>query len=152
MLKQGLSRIARVPWLLPLAFLTAFSGCVGYERPYARNSGRVVQSVRYEEPEQYVYYPGYQVYYGSRSHQYYYQDGSSWVARPAPAHISVNVLLSSPSVPMDFHDNPAAHHAQVIRTYPKTWTQSRRDDGHNAKTNRDRRDDKRDDDKRQDSR
>jgi hypothetical protein len=105
-----------------IALMLTLAGCLGYVDQPRHRSARVVQPVLVEE--EYVYYPSYQVYYGSRSHQYYYQEGSSWVARPAPATLSVSVLLSSPSVPMAFHDAPAAHHAQVIQTYPTTWSQS----------------------------
>jgi hypothetical protein len=113
-------------FVLTLSFILA--GCVGYEdRPRERHV-RVVQATYVQpvvvEQEDYVYYPSYQMYYGRRSHQYYYQEGSSWVARPAPQGISVSVLLSSPSASMEFHDSPAMHHAQVIQTYPRTWAQS----------------------------
>ena len=59
------------------------------------------------EQDDYVYYPDYQMYYGSRSHRWYDREGSSWVARPEPREVSVDVLRSSPSVRMDFHDSPA---------------------------------------------
>jgi hypothetical protein len=69
----------------------------------------------------YVYYPGYQVYYSSHTRQYVYQDGRAWVSRPAPPHVSVDVLFASPSVRLDFDDHPSIHHATVVRQYPKHW-------------------------------
>ncbi len=63
--------------------------------------------------DDYVYYPGYQVYYSSNRRQYIYQDGRSWVSRPAPPRVSVDVLFASPSVRLDFHDSPAIHHARL---------------------------------------
>ncbi len=102
------------------ACLVTLTGCVGYV------DGPRVGYVHVEpvvfEHDDFVYYPRYGMYYGSHSHRYYYQEGSTWVARPAPRGVSVNVLLSAPSVAVDFHDGPAAHHAQVIQTYPKHWT------------------------------
>jgi len=95
--------------------------------------------------DEYVYYPAYQVYYGNRSHQYYYQEGSAWVARPVPATLSVSVLLASPSVPMAFHDAPAAHHQEVIRSYPSSWGQSHRAKAANHGKKNERREEKRDD-------
>ena len=71
--------------------------------------------------DDYVYYPGYQVYYSSNTRQYVYQEGRSWVSRPAPPRVSVDVLFASPSVRLDFHDSPAIHHAAVVRQYPKHW-------------------------------
>jgi hypothetical protein len=70
----------------------------------------------------YMYYPGYEVYYSGSTRQYVYLEGSAWVSRPAPPRVSVDVLFASPSVRLDFRDAPASHHATVVQTYPKTWT------------------------------
>jgi hypothetical protein len=72
--------------------------------------------------DDYVYYPGYQVYYSSYRRQYIYLEGRSWVTRPAPPRVSADILFASPSVRLDFHDAPAAHHTMVVQTYPKHWT------------------------------
>jgi hypothetical protein len=72
--------------------------------------------------DDYVYYPAYRVYYSSYRHQYIYQDGRSWVSRPAPPRVSVNVLFSSPSVNVGFHDSPANHHSEIVRQYPQHWS------------------------------
>jgi hypothetical protein len=71
--------------------------------------------------DDYVYYPGYEVYYSSNRRQYIYQDGRSWVTGPAPPRVSDDVLFASPSVRLDFHDSPAVHHAKVVQQYPKHW-------------------------------
>jgi hypothetical protein len=86
---------------------------VGY-RPVPVQTTVVVQ-------DDYVYYPQYEVYYSSSRHQYGYRDGNAWAWRPAPANVSLNVMLSSPSVHMDFHDSPERHHAAVVKSYPKNW-------------------------------
>jgi hypothetical protein len=82
--------------------------------------------------DDYVYYPQYEVYYSASRHQYGYRDGNSWAWRPAPPHVSLNVLVASPSVHMDFHDSPEKHHSDVVRSYPKNWKPPapRRDDHH----------------------
>jgi uncharacterized protein YijF (DUF1287 family) len=72
--------------------------------------------------DEYVYYPGYNTYYNSYRHEYAYPEGRGWVSRPQPRGVSVDVLRASPSVKMDFHDSPAAHHAAVVQQYPKNWT------------------------------
>jgi hypothetical protein len=72
-------------------------------------------------PDNYFYYPGYQVYYSSYRRQYIYQDGNAWVTRPAPPGVSVAVLFASPAVRLDFHDAPEIHHPRVIQQYPKHW-------------------------------
>ena len=103
-----------------VGFVVTLTGCVGYvEGPPV---GHVYVQPVILEHDDFVYYPRYGVYYGSISHQYYYQEGPTWVARPAPRGVSVNVLLSAPSVGVGFHDGPAAHHAQVTQSYPKSWT------------------------------
>jgi hypothetical protein len=73
--------------------------------------------------DNYVYYPSYGVYYNSGRHQYAYLNGDAWVMAPTPHGVSVDVLLASPSVKMDFHDSPERHHAEMMKRYPKNWTQ-----------------------------
>jgi len=128
----------KVGFVLCAALLGTLTGCVGYvDGPragyYAEPSIAVVQ-------DDYVYYPGYEVYYSSSRHQYAYREGRAWVSRPAPRGVSVNVLLASPSVRMDFHDSPAQHHAAVVKQYPKNWAppgsnqgQNRKDDKRNGR-------------------
>jgi hypothetical protein len=116
----------RLGFVIGTVLLGALTGCIGYVDgpPQARaysppppvylDSGIVVQ-------DNYVYYPGYQVYYSGNTRQYVYLEGRSWVSRPAPPHVSVDVLFASPSVRLDFHDSPSIHHAAVVRQYPKHW-------------------------------
>ena len=70
-------------------FLGVLVGCIGYvDGP--RPGGVYVPppSVQVEAgfvvQDDYVYYPGYQVYYSSNRRQYVYLEGRSWVSRPAP--------------------------------------------------------------------
>jgi len=123
--------------VLCVGLLGALTGCVGYvDGPragyYAEPPAVVVQ-------DDYVYYPDYEVYYSSSRHQYAYREGSAWVSRPAPRGVSVDVLVRSPSVRMDFHDSPEHHHAEVVRQYPGNRAQhgsnqgqkgNRKDDQH----------------------
>ncbi len=111
------TKSSKIGFVLGAALLAAVTGCVGYvDRPHhgGMEGGVVVQ-------DDYVYYPGYQVYYGSHTGRYVYQDGRSWVSRPAPPHVSVDVLATAPSVWLDFHDHPSIHHETVVRQYPKHW-------------------------------
>ena len=111
--------------------LTLFTGCVGYvegprharvyvQPPTVYVGGGVVIE------DDYIYYPGYQVYYSGRRHEYIYQDGRSWVSHATPPHVSVDVLLAAPSVRVDFHDHPSIHHTVVARQYPKNWAPQNR--------------------------
>jgi hypothetical protein len=117
---------SRIGSVLCTALLGVLTGCVGHvDRPpqasaYAPPPPAYVET-RVVVPDNYVYYPGYQVYYSSNTRQYVYQEGRSWVSRPAPPRVSANVLFASPSVRLDFHDSPAIHHATVVRQYPKNW-------------------------------
>lgn len=120
------TKCSKIGFVFGTALLGALTGCVGYVdgprqgRVYVEppsvyvESGVVVQ-------DDYVYYPRYQVYYSSNRRQYMYRDGRSWVSRPAPPRVSVDVLFASPSVRLDFHDSPSIHHATVVRQYPKHW-------------------------------
>ena len=71
--------------------------------------------------DDYVYYPAYEVYYSSNRHDYRYREGNAWVTRQAPPRVSVDVLLASPSVRVDFHDAPERHHESIVRSYPRNW-------------------------------
>jgi len=86
-----------------------------------------VASPVFAAQDDYVYYPGYNMYYSSRRHQYAYLEGRDWVSRPDPRGVSVDALRTSPSVRMEFHDSPANHHAEMVKKYPKTWTQERKE-------------------------
>ena len=125
----------KVGLVLCAALLGTLTGCVGYvDGPRAEVGTTVVVQ------DDYVYYPGYEVYYSSSRHQYAYREGRAWVSRPAPRGVSVNVLLASPSVRMDFHDSPAQHHAAVVQQYPRNWAPP----GSNQGQKENRKDDKRD--------
>ena len=96
-------------------------GCAYQEpgRPVGYSPAPVQTTVVVQDD--YVYYPQYEVYYSNSRHQYGYRDGNAWAWRPAPPNVSLNVMLSSPSVHMDFHDSPERHHAAVVKSYPKNW-------------------------------
>jgi hypothetical protein len=124
-------------FMLGAVLLGTLTGCVGYvDGPRAGVS--VAPPVVEDD---YVYYPGYDVYYNSSRHQYAYLEGGAWVSRPAPRGVSIDVLLASPSVRMNFHDSPANHHAETVRQYPKSWKPS----GSNQGQKENRKDDKSDD-------
>jgi hypothetical protein len=74
--------------------------------------------------DDYVYYPQYECYYSLTRHLYANRDGRDWISHPNPSGVSVNALLDSPSVIMNFHDSPALHNADVVRQYPKDWKPS----------------------------
>src|SRR5471030_43661 len=103
--------------VLGVVLLATFTGCVGYvdgPRAGVYVAPPVVETSVVVEDD-YVYYPGYDVYYNSSRHQYAYLEGGAWVSRPEPRGVSIDVLLASPSVRMDFHDSPARHHAEMIK-------------------------------------
>ncbi len=117
--KMLLFKASRVGFVVGAVLLTTLTGCVGYvDGP---RTGVYVAPPAVEIQDDYVYYPDYEVYYSSSRHEYAYREGSAWVSRPAPRGVSVNVLLASPSVRMDFHDSPANHHSAVVQKYPKNW-------------------------------
>ncbi len=82
------------------------------------------------DQDEYDYYPSYGVYFNPYRHLYYYQDNGVWVNRSGPPGVSVDVLLASPHARMDFHDHPQFHHNEVVRRYPRTWSNNRPAEGH----------------------
>jgi hypothetical protein len=117
---------SKIGFVFGTALLSLSAGCVGYVDGPRGEVYAPAPSVYVETgvavQDDYVYYPAYQVYYSSSRHQYVYQSGRSWVSRPAPPRVSVNVLFSSPSVNVGFHDSPSHHHAEIARQYPKHWS------------------------------
>ena len=119
-------KCSKIGFVFGAALLGALTGCIHEEGPrhaavYAPPAAVYVESGVVVQDD-YVYYPGYQVYYSSNQRRYVYLEGHSWVSRPAPPRVSVDVLFASPSVRLDFHDSPAGHHAAVVRQYPKQWS------------------------------
>src|SRR5258706_14254713 len=119
--------IGKSGFVLCAALAGALTGCIGYVEPRGGGGAYVeapapvyVESQVVVQPE-YVYYPDYQVYYSSRTRQYVYRDGRSWVSRSGPPRVSLDVLFASPSVSLGFHDHPSIHHAAVARQYPRHW-------------------------------
>jgi hypothetical protein len=135
--KKYFFKTGKVGFVLCAALLGTLTGCVAYVDRPPQGSVYVAPPVVVVQDD-YVYYPDYQVYYSSSRRQYAYQQGGAWVSRPAPYGVSVNVLLASPSVRMDFHDSPANHHAVVVQKYPKNWRPPASNHGQNQKDNQHR--------------
>jgi hypothetical protein len=137
--KKNFFKADKAGFVLGAVLLVTLTGCVAYvDGPRA---GIQVEPYVFVAQDDYVYYPGYEVYYSSSRRQYAYLEGGAWVSRPAPRGVSVNVLLASPSVRMDFHDSPAHHHAAMVQKYPRNWAAA----GSNQGQKENRKDDKRGD-------
>jgi hypothetical protein len=109
-------------WLVGAVLLATTTGCTGYvTRPRPEGAYAPPADVTVAVQDDYVYYPGYGVYYNSSRREYAYRDGNTWVSQPAPRGVQVAALRASPSVKMDFHDSPANHHAETVQKYPKNW-------------------------------
>jgi len=126
------TRFCQTGFILGAALLVSLTGCVAYVDRPPQGSVYVEPVATFAVEDDYIYYPSYGVYYSNNRHQYAYRERNEWVARPAPPGVSVNVLLASPSVRMNFHDSPANHHAVVVKQYPKNWKEKRpdRNNGH----------------------
>jgi hypothetical protein len=106
------------------ALMVTLTGCVGYIDGPRASVYVPPPAVEVVVQDNYVYYPTYGIYFNSYRNQYAYMEGGAWVSRPEPVGVSVNVLLASPSVRMNFHDSPANHHAEMARQYPRNWAPS----------------------------
>ena len=119
------------------ACLLLLSGCETdsprSHRGYASHSSVQIQG-SVVIMDDYDYYPAYETYYSRNRHEYVYRDGGTWVRRPQPRGVSVDLFFAAPSVRLDFRDSPERHHATVVRSYPKTW--QRADSNRNDQKNR----------------
>ena len=120
------TQCSRIGFVFGVTLFGALTGCVSHTHGPRHAQGNPPPPPVYVEPgvvvqDDYVYYPGYQVYYSGNRRQYVYLEGRSWVSRPAPPRVSLDVLFASPSVRLDFHDSPSIHHATVVQQYPKHW-------------------------------
>lgn len=147
-----LSASARL--LITGTLLLLLTGCVvdgsGRHTGYRSRSAVQVQTVVVIEDD-YDYYPTYEIYYSRNRGEYVYRDGGQWVRRSQPSGVSLNILLAAPSVRVDFRDSPERHHAEVVRTYPRSWkrSDSQHDDRNDRKSDKkNRKDDDKDDKKR----
>ena len=106
------------------------AGCVGYLEPTGRTDVLVQPPVVLVDPalnvpDDYTYYPRYQVYYSSNRRQSIYRNGRSWVSQRSPPRISAEVFHAAPAVRLDVHNSPWANHSTVVRQYPRSWTPPR---------------------------
>jgi hypothetical protein len=124
--KKYFFKASKARFVLAAALLSALTGCVGYvDGPRAGvYVAPPVADVGFAAQDDYVYYPKYEMYYSASRHQYAYRDGNNWVSQPAPRGVTVDVLMRSPAVKMNFHDSPANHHTEVVKQYPKNWKPS----------------------------
>ena len=110
-----------------LLLIATFAGCASDSAYYQdRPIGYDDRSVAYEDD--YDYYPSQEIYYARNRREYIYRDGDRWVRTTSP-RVSSRVLLSSPSVRVEFRDSPERHHNDVIRRYPRDWRYDRDRDG-----------------------
>jgi hypothetical protein len=68
--------------------------------------------------DDFIFYPNYAIYFNSSRHQYAYLEGGAWIFAAAPVGVTIDVLVASPSIHMDWHDSPANHHSEMIKKYP----------------------------------
>src|ERR1035441_1807211 len=75
-------------FVLGAVLLVTLTGCVAYvDGPRA---GIQAEPYVFVAQDDYIYYPGYDVYYSSHRRQYAYLEGGAWVSRPAPPGVSVD--------------------------------------------------------------
>src|SRR5580700_5610746 len=135
-------KAGKAGFVLGAVLLITLTGCVGYVDGPRPVGYAPPPDVTVAVQDDYVYYPGYEVYYNSSRREYGYQEGGQWVSRPAPRGVSAEALRASPSVRMDYHDSPANHHAETVQKYPKNWAPSGAKQAGKANPRDDKRDDK----------
>ena len=134
----------KVGLVLSAAFLVTLTGCVGYvdgPRAGIQVEPAVQVDAGFVAQDDYVYYPGYQMYYSSQfgTDSMIGKALRGWRGRRHEGS-RLTCCMASPSVRMDFHDSPANHHAAVVKKYPKNWKPS----GSNKGRKENRKDDQHD--------
>lgn len=115
-----------------LLLVVMLAGC--YSEPSSRSAYYRERPIGYDDrtavvyEDDYDYYPGHEVYYGRNRRQYVYREGNRWVYTSRP-RVSSEVLMSSPSVRVEFRDSPERHHDYIVRRYPRDWRYDRDRDG-----------------------
>jgi len=108
-------------FLIGVSVLLFVAGCYNAPQKSAHLSGSTVVATRGTERDSYVYYRAYEAYYNATRRQYVYREGRSWVNRPDLPKAWAKNLATTPQVPVEFHDAPEKHHAQIAREYPRDW-------------------------------
>jgi len=132
MTKNNLHAVSAAGLVLSASLLAALTGCAPSASSTTTATTEVTPPAAAPAPpaapapllvvqDDYDYYPGYEVYYSRNRHEYVYRDGNSWVRRPQPRGVTVELLFAAPSVRVDFHDAPERHHDGIVRSYPRNW-------------------------------
>ncbi len=114
----------RLRALLGLLLLGLLAGCADSPRwgAWSRRPSPAQTQAALGRQDSYVYIPAYEIYYNGTGARYVFWNGADWVSsREPPYEVSLEELLTAPSVVMDFHDHPARHHAAVVLRYPRDW-------------------------------
>jgi hypothetical protein len=106
------------------AVLLAGAGCAGFPQvgtgAHHPTPAQVQAAMQWQD--HYLYFPGYEIYYNRTQGSYVYLTGQGWVEQfTPPTEVDLQALLASPHVETNFHDSPSAHHARMIREYPRNW-------------------------------
>lgn len=104
--------------------ISSFSvtSCIDDTGSYNRGqSGYYLPTSQQHVSDRYTYYPNQQVYYDNRSRQYTWQQDNRWLTQSRPPHGFYDNSRSSPSVRMNFNDEPSRHHHAVTQQYPRHW-------------------------------
>lgn len=104
--------------------LLVWSGCSGFPQVGAGahhpTSAQLQTAMQWED--HYIYFPGYEIYYNRTQSTYVYLTVDGWAERfEPPPEVDLQALLASPFVEAPFNGRPAAHHARMIRDYPRDW-------------------------------
>ncbi len=86
-----------------------------------RQSGYYIPTSQQHVSDRYTYYPQQQVYYDNRSRQYTWQQNNRWLTQSRPPTGFYDGNKTSPSVRMNFNDDPSHHHHAVSQQYPRHW-------------------------------
>lgn len=110
-----------------IALAITLAGCAvypgAYEAPGIHSPpgyAPAVEATVFLDRDSYDYYPEQDLYYSRTRQHYIYLDNGVWTSRRDPGRYSHDVIRRARFVPMDYHDAPSLHHAEVQRRYRRS--------------------------------
>jgi hypothetical protein len=101
------------------ALEVTLTGCVGYVDGPRAGVHVAPPAVEAGVQDNNACHSSHGIYFRSYN-QYAYMKVGAWASRPKPVGVSIDILLASPSVRIDFHDSPANNSMEISR-HPRNW-------------------------------
>jgi hypothetical protein len=75
-----------------------------------------------DAPGNFIFYPGYRLYFGRQNQLYHYPPHDGWAAQPESEGINIDIFGGSPTVRAESDDAPPFHPSTDMRQYRPIWS------------------------------